>query len=445
MIIKSKLYSIALLANLIFGALTVITIVDYFKTRTEVYKLARKFEMQKTHSTVKSILNKKLIHIIVASILFATSVVILASIMLKAGLVSAWIISSFFALFAGIGIASIWIIAVTGAQTKSRENIIEDQKDVDEFLAFYKQYYSLTNAHFLPVGFVIFALEIDQNVVSLFNYSWIKYHVQKDTDITGEFYVSNAKKEEHINPATKTSGDWRVTGWQSNIVIHEKFDYAKYPFDLQQITLVLNHAQWTGNNVLVPDFRAYRKATVKFPTLDPNLSINRWNVINAYFFYTFSNWQSDFGIEDFEHQKDYPYLSFNIEIQRDFFTPLVTTLLPIIIILFTVFGSIIIFPHVQNKKAGVQSILSLLAGMFFSNIVAHQTFERAVNTSAITYFACFYYIVYAIIFLVSINCMLFAYFENIRFIHYKNNLLPKLFYWPVTMLTFFVVTLYFFY
>jgi len=58
----------------------------------------------------------------------------------------------------------------------------------------------------------------------------------------------------------------------------------------------------------------------------------------------------------------------------------------------------------------------------------------------------YYYVVtYGVILAISINSILFRWGINIPFVQYRDNLLPKLFYWPVITFTLFVVTLVKFY
>lgn len=389
-------------------------------------------------------MNRSLIHLIISVIIASTLITAIVASRRYKIVAASWILAIFFSVILTSSIVLIWYLEISSANVKKQENIVETQEQVDQFFNFYTKKYPLSNVHYLPVGFVIYSMEVDQNLVTYFSYPWIKYQPIKDAGIEGEFYVSNANKEEHTTVNTIQQKDYKVLGWQSSVKINERFDYSKFPFDLQQIVFKFNHAQWSGNNILVPDFSAYKQATLEDPQLDPDLTINKWNIVNAYFFYSLSNWQSNFGIEDFEHQKNFPYLSYTIEIQRNFFNPLVLTLLPILIILFLVFAALIIFPS-MDAKSHIHTIISLLSGMFFATIVAQQTFERTIDTSDITYFACFYYIVYIVIFLVAINCMLYTFQKNNYLIQLRNNSLAQITYWPSIMLTFFIITLYFFY
>lgn len=433
-------YAVALVSFIVIGVSTY-HLVSIKKQQQKTAKYTFSLE-QKSELAEK--MNRAAIRLIAIIVIAFTLMCLLFLIRHYTFFAVGWITGTFFSLLCALGIVLIWYLEITNGSTKKQENIVETQEQVDQFFAFYTKKYPLTNIHYLPVGFVIYSLDLDQNLVTFFAYPWIKYNLVKDKDLTGEFYISNANKEVHTTPNTIVQKDYKVLGWQSEVKFNEKFDYSKYPFDLQQIVFKMNHAQWSGNNILVPDFKGYTGATIADPQLDPDLEINKWTIVNAYFFYALSNWQSNFGIDDFDHQKNFPYLSYTIEIQRNFFTPLATTLLPIVIILFLVFSAIIIFPSLKEPRSSINTIISLLSGMFFSTIVAQQTFDRTLNTSAITYFACFYYLVYIVIFLAAINCLFFAYRED-YILQWRNNVLARMLYWPTIMLTFFIITLYFFY
>ncbi|MCL5875452.1 MAG: hypothetical protein M1114_03200, partial [Candidatus Dependentiae bacterium] len=138
-------------------------------------------------------------------------------------------------------------------------------------------------------------------------------------------------------------------------------------------------------------------------------------------------------------------LGYTIQIQRKIYEPLITSLLPIIIILFITFAVLLLLSHFVKSRDNITVLLALLSSLFFANILSYQILQEAILTPDITYFKSFYIITYAIIFTIAINCLLYAYQPRAHFIIYKNNLLIRLLYWPAVLCIFFLVTLVFFY
>ncbi|MFN7556425.1 hypothetical protein, partial [Microcystis sp.] len=66
---------------------------------------------------------------------------------------------------------------------------------------------------------------------------------------------------------------------------------------------------------------------------------------------------------------------------------------------------------------------------------------QKIITAGIIYFDYFYFILYIMILLVAINAILFASNIKLDWIHYKNNLIPKLLYWPTNLALLLLVTM----
>lgn len=434
-------------------------IYDYMRTyRAQQIKAtqSKEFVSQSKEQSVQDlaiILQKKVIRclLLFTFILFLLSIIISKA--YTGNKKSLWFLAIFFSLLLAFDIIIIWYFEVHSAGLQVQTNVVKTDGDVEKFFAIHKEQnphiYQKTPIYHVPIGFLWYSITIDEKIqgdigdVSLYNYSWLTYDLDRDKDLKGSFIEMNAINEKKWVTAWERQKNKSIANWQESIEIYVNFDYAKYPFDQQQIVLNFEHEQSFNNILLIPDFESYKVATTPYPPIDKNIILSGWTITNAYFFYSLSNYSTDFGIKDYWQVKNYPFLSYIIQIQRNFVEPLIITLLPIIIILFIIFASLLVLSKVARPKDTINGILALLSSLFFANLLSYQTLQRAMMSPSITYFKAFYIMMYVIIFVAAINCLLYAYKPNF-FIHYDNNFVPRLLYWPMVMTIFFVITLIFF-
>ncbi len=437
--------------------LLIYTTYDYIATSRAQAKAAetKTFVLQaKAQSTqgLAIILQKKVKH----GLLLATVILMLLGALLSKAYTgnrqSLWFLVLFVSMLLGLNVVLIWIFQVQSGKFKMQSNVVENNKDVESFFAVHKQQNPniyQNKSYTVPIGFLFYSIEVGKqnhpqgDTVMLYSYPWLTYDKEKDKDLTGTFIVMNATKDTTWAHDSLESGNKKILNWQELTQINGNFDYAKYPFDQQQITISFEHNQSLKNIFLVPDFESYKVATKPYPQLDQSIQIPGWTITNAYFYYELSNYPTDFGIPNYWQIKNYPFLSYTIQIQRKFLEPLITGLLPMLIIFFIVFASLIILSRLMNVRSSINGLLALLSSLFFANLVSYQTLQRAINTPNITYFKAFYMITYAIIFMAALNCLLYAYRPN-SFVQYENNLIPRLLYWPLVTTIFFAITLCFF-
>ena len=91
------------------------------------------------------------------------------------------------------------------------------------------------------------------------------------------------------------------------------------------------------------------------------------------------------------------------------------------------------------------AVLAYCAALFFVLIVSHVHLRESVAAHGIIYLEYFYFVMYVAILTVSANSILFASDKQFRFIHYKDNIIIKLLYWPAVMLPLLGITLFIFY
>lgn len=384
------------------------------------------------------------LHFLISLIICVTCVILMITKAYSGNRKALWITASAYSLATFLAITTIWHIELSYQTFKKHDNIIENQHDLDVFMKRNeKEHPSIyqSNHHIVPMGILAYAIEVKpNNDAKIDTYAWAKYDNTKDKVVTQPFKMAN--KEVFLTPNTFVQDNKTILTWNTNIISPQSFDFKKYPFDKQEIDLDFYHPNYIENVILIPELSAY-DPTIKFPQLRPDIKLPRWEIDDAYFYYTLSDSATDFGIRDNQQMKNFPYLHYVIEVHRNILNPLISTLLPILIVLFILFCVLLILGN-ESSRASLPSIVGLLSGLFFATLISDQTFDRTINAPYITYFKSFYYIIYCLIFLVSVNCFLYL-FRHIRWIQYEHNFIARLLFWPVASTIFFGVTLIFFY
>ncbi len=366
------------------------------------------------------------------------------------GIRAAWFTSSFCACVLAASIAVIWALDITSDIPNIQyENIIENKHGLQRFFFLQKKanphIYSEKTA-FIPTGIYItsFATGHDGSLV-LNGHVWQKYDRTLYPDLEPNIQFLNATEQSKEKIYTTHKGTLETIGWSFTATIQANFNYLKYPFDEQQIVLELGHQDYLTNVILTPDLEAYVSYESPKSEIDPTITSNQWIIQQSYAFYELTHFTTDFGIEGYNSQKGFPLLKIGIRIRRQFVYPLTASALPVTIILFVVFSILLFTGLTEHHTSLATEIIKLTSSIFFAAAVAHQTFQRSLQSSVITYFEYFYFLIYAIILLVAINGMLYAYNRGGRLINGHRNLIPRLLYWPVTLLLCLLLTLWFFY
>lgn len=363
---------------------------------------------------------------------------------------AAWLTSSLYALLVALSIGAIWAFdIVSDTPDITREHIMHTHYSLERFLFLQKK----ENPHiyekepiFIPTGIYITSFEPGHNnTLTLTGQVWQKYDRTKYPDLKPNILFLNAIEEITEKNSSTFKESLETVNWWFKATFNTTFNYLKYPFDEQEIVIKLSYKEYESNVILTPDFEAFLSNDSPRSEIDPTVHSNQWTIKQSYTFYTLSDFQTDFGIEDYPGQKGFPDLNYGIRIRRQFVYPLTASALPVIIILFVVF-SILLLTGLGSHHTGLATeIVKLTSGILFTTAVAHQTFQRNLQSPVITYFEYFYFLLYAVILLVAINGMLYAYERGGVFINVENNLIPRLLYWPLTLSLCLCLTLWFFY
>lgn len=246
---------------------------------------------------------------------------------------------------------------------------------------------------------------------------------------------------------TKSTPEGIIYGWRFATTVRQNSQISRYPFDKRTVRLQLAPAQSLSaddanqNTILVPDFSAYNlMAPSALPGIDPDLSLKYWAITESFFSHD-SESKNHFS-QLTENDNDSPLLIFNVKLNRKSVSPIVAYVLPIFI------GSIMIFIVLMipnDRSTGlVFSTLGYGGTIYFVISIFHVGLRNSEQIDGLSYLESYYIIMHAMIMLVSLNGFLQMINRGPAWIFNKNNMVPKMLYWPIIGASLFVMTLIYF-
>ncbi len=244
--------------------------------------------------------------------------------------------------------------------------------------------------------------------------------------------------------------EFEVIAWSFRATIKQQFDYRNFPFDRQQIALTLRHVDETENVLLVPELESYRFLnTSARPGVYRELTIPGWNLQGSYFRYQIIPQVVERGLINANGLGSYSELSYVLAVRRKFLTPFISYIVPILIVIVLLFGVVIVSSINLDKQSAtgfnVFGALGTCGAFFFTIALMHIDLRDSIQAEVVTYLEWLYFVAYGLLVLVSLNALLFIATDWVHFIEYRDNLIPKLFYWPLFTVLMLVVTLMTFY
>ncbi|WP_218143930.1 hypothetical protein [Nitrosomonas marina] len=244
----------------------------------------------------------------------------------------------------------------------------------------------------------------------------------------------------------RASGE-EVIGWYFESIIRQPFEYRLYPFDHKTVWLRMWHYDFSKNIVLVPDFDAYQStAPGNVFGIEKNIVLGTWNRESTYFDYKHSSYDTDFGIANYIGQKNFPELHFNIVVKRKFENAFIIYLLPIVLVATLLFAALLTVskqPELINKHGfNTSGFIGACSALFFVVMLAHIQLREQFSGSGIVYMEYFYILMYVFLVAAVVNTYIFSMgiARWLTFIHFRDNLIPKLAYWPSTLTAIILIT-----
>ncbi len=292
----------------------------------------------------------------------------------------------------------------------------------------------------MPTGIFIQSIKFDSshNVV-LTGYVWQKYIDGIHNGLSRGFVMPEEESSNIIEAYRQREGNTEVVGWYFTVSLRERFDYSKYPFGTENVWIRLWHKDFEKNVVLTPDLAAYNVMNpMSLPGLEEEFVLSGWKINESFFSYRKHSYNTNFGLDNYVGQIKFPELYFNVILKKEFLSPFITNILPVSVVLFLLFAILLI----GNKK--LLEIVSSSAAFFLVVIFSQIDLREKISTNEIIYMEHFYFIAYLVILAVAVNSVLYSR-TKIKIIHYDDNLISHVLYWPVIMSLMLGITLFIFY
>ena len=364
-----------------------------------------------------------------------------------------WLTALVFSAFCFIGIGTIWYMVSHRSpdeDTPASYRMLLSDNDVtaikDTQISLSKSS-NIDPPIFIPTGVFIQSMEFSSsNNVVITGYVWQRYSNDVPADVSRGFVMPEGDQIEGTEVYRVKQGNEEVIGWYIQTTLRQTFDYARYPFDRQDIWLRLWHKDFARNVILVPDFSGYDRQWDMFSRmgLERDFVLERLALERTYFNYHFNSYTTNFGINNYVGQHGFPELYFNVGVRREVLDAFVAYLIPMIILVLMAFGVQFIVTQIPAKMSmyGISTIglIAYFASLFFIGILAHLDIRRTLNAPGVVYLEYFYFALYTILLLQTINAIIFTVSDKFHFIEFEDNLYPKILFFPVTLGIMFVVT-----
>ena len=369
-----------------------------------------------------------------------------------------WSISIYLSVVIVGNIVVMWYLNLNydDAQGNDAEVFIDSRTSLGAFINSENQkVFKLGLQKFIPVATGIFVEEFefrDSYNVIIRGEVWQKWPKQlarfydaglrfPQEALAGRTLITKISEKEDKNYITHT--------WSVKVMLKMPFDYSKYPFDVRDVKIEIMYPDVDSGILLVPDVDGYSDILpYSTPGINQDIYLNDSELLSTQFSFDLVNFHDRFGHQKFSGLNEFPIMKFSINLKRRLLNVLVMNIIPILVVASMIF--LIFYSNTKDKndKSGVSMMgaVQSCAGFFFVLLVAHIDLRRRLNTPSLTYIESFYLTMYVIMALLAINVVAFIKSKNEkRFLHYQDNLLVKISYWPVLLFTWMAITLLVFY
>ncbi|SDK28643.1 hypothetical protein [Streptomyces indicus] len=295
-------------------------------------------------------------------------------------------------------------------------------------------------------GLMIETMEFTgNNNVRLTGYFWQHLPAGADVDRPNVEFpdaVDGGVGEEFYRDATP---EGQVIGWRLKTTLRQAFDHTHYPLDNQAVWLKMWPRE-TGT-VLVPDFSAY-------PPWDPDQKLGvypdivggDWNTQFTTFSLTEGTERTNYGRPAYSLEGNDAELTFSIGVGRQYLSPLLNRLVPLLVIALLVFGSLFVVTTDSDRRSlsgfSTWAVIGFCGSMMLVVSVQHSTLRNETSADGVVYAEYFYFILYLVIGLVALNVIEHTSKKRFPLVDWRGNAAARLLYWPVITTLLLVATVF---
>jgi hypothetical protein len=350
------------------------------------------------------------------------------------------------------GISTVWWLTLSYPDRNGEQSIhILDEAALQKFLNAHEHILKADTAPLqVPTGMIVRTVRmIDANDVVITGNVWIRMTAGGGIE-PPVLEMPDAEALELRDQVTLRRGGDDVTSWLFKATLREPSEWSrKYPFDRALMRLRVVAKPSATPVALVPDLSSYQLLTPsELPGVEKTMILPGWTVDHSYFSYTSQSLGTTSAAPSNDDQR-LPYdLAFNVVTARRFLDPFVSSVLPIIVIVCLLFGLLIVVSKNNAKVAATgfkaTDVLRASVALLFPALVAQVNLRSRIGATEIIYIEYFYFILYVAILAVAANALTFT-LRGSGVSQVRDNLIPKLAFWPAILGACFAVTLVFLY
>lgn len=297
---------------------------------------------------------------------------------------------------------------------------------------------------FVPTGVFVKSIAFTSgNDVDVTGYVWQRYTHGVHDRLEPGFSLPEAESPEITVAYQKVTEEETLIGWYFVAKLRQEFNYDRFPLDEQEVWLRLRHKDLDEHVVLVPDLSSYSHMDPRSrPGVETDLLLPGWRIKSSYFNYREHEYSTNFGMAEFE--ASIAELHFNVDLQREFLSPFVSRIIPLFVVAAMLFAMVLVSSMVEATTqellgSAMQTVLGC-AALFFVLIFEHISLRETLPSPRILYFEYFYFTAYTALMVVSLNSILLASGTGLWVIEHRDNLVPKMAFWPAFLAILFLAT-----
>jgi len=339
-----------------------------------------------------------------------------------------------------------YIIDKASIMEKKRNVLITDQSSVNKFINTQMLEAKRKNEPtpiVVPCGIELYSLQqTSPTYVTFSGYLWHRYHKTLHKDLQRIIRIPQATSFSVLNESKISEGDWEIIGLNVTATIYNELDYTRYPFEVHQIVIPLEHADLGKNILLVPDLEAYNSISpYKRPGLDTTFSATSFYATETFFDYTPHKPNSDLGVRKYLDVSNLYRLAYNIIIDVDLFAPFIYFFLPLLVILISIFAVLML----ERPGTSPYTMMGPYTGLFFALVLLDRSLHEKAPSSGTLYLEYAFFFTYIILILLVVHTMFGQRFGKRGF--YQLTLVPyfKIIFWPLQLVAWIITTLIIFY
>lgn len=349
-----------------------------------------------------------------------------------------------------LGIVAIWINEYYAPYPVQNNSLILSNRAIVEQ---FQNDYSVTSLNeskkppfFVPTGLFIQSIEfLNATNITISGYIWQRYPKHYEEIIEHGIIFPEATQTAFTEAYEREEGGEIVKGWYFETTLRETFDYSVYPFDRQLLWIRLWHKDFTKNITLIPDFKSFDSLNPStLPGIERDFVLSEWNLSRAFFDIRVNKYNSNFGDIHFTSHDKSPELYFNIELSRSILNPFIGHLFPLAVVLLMLYALVLTISRQESSLAitgfNVSTVIAACSALFFILLIMHVQLRDELAVNAIVYMEYFYLVSYITILMVTVNAVLLLQDTPMKMLAFKDNLIPKLIYWPILLVWIFIIT-----